>query len=421
MAVAISMPRMGQSVESCIITRWFKKKGDIINEGDLLFEYETDKASFEETSKVSGTLLEIFYKEGDEVPVLTNVAVIGKEGESVDDFIPSGMFSGSVAEHDLAEPVNEEEIIKDSDSVPELKDKELKKIKISPRARNMALKNSLDIKNLVGTGPNGRIIVRDIEMFLKGKSLATHDISRTIPGTEQFSDKDFTDTAHSNLRRIIASSMHASLQNTAQLTHHMGADARKILSLRKKIKNAPESENLPNITINDIVCYALIRALIKMPAINSHFYDDKIRIFKKVHLGLAVDTERGLMVPVLRNADEYSLRGLSVQLRSLAEQCRKGNIDPDLLQSNAASFTISNLGAYGIESFTPVLNPPQTGILGINTISYRPVEIEEGLIGFVPYIGLSLTYDHRAIDGAPASAFLREVKMQIELFDTETI
>jgi len=211
--------------------------------------------------------------------------------------------------------------------------------------------------------------------------------------------------------------MFSSLQNSAQLTHHLGADARRILDLRKKIKQEKESANLPDITLNDMVCYALVKALVKMPSINSHFMGDSIKIFNKVHLGIAVDTERGLMVPVLKNADDYSLRGLSVQLKALSDKCRKGNIEPDLLKSEAASFTVTNLGLYGIELFTPVLNLPQSGILGVNTITHRPVDIGGGIIGLIPFIGLSLTYDHRAIDGAPASAFLREVKQQIENFD----
>jgi pyruvate dehydrogenase E2 component (dihydrolipoamide acetyltransferase) len=194
----------------------------------------------------------------------------------------------------------------------------------------------------------------------------------------------------------------------------MSADARKILEYRAKIKLKADAGEIPNITLNDLVCFGVIKALKKMPEINAHFLGDQIRIFRKVHLGVAIDTERGLMVPALRNADEMSIEELSVNLRELADSCRKGNVDPELLASTAASFTVSNLGALGVEMFTPVINLPQAGILGINTIIHRPADIGNGIIGFVPYLGLSLTYDHRALDGAPASVFLGEVKQQIE-------
>jgi pyruvate dehydrogenase E2 component (dihydrolipoamide acetyltransferase) len=165
-----------------------------------------------------------------------------------------------------------------------------------------------------------------------------------------------------------------------------------------------------------MVCMAVIRALKKQAGANAHFFDDHMRVFQKVHLGFAVDTERGLMVPVVHNADDLTLEGLSSQMKSLAEQCRKGSIDPSLIASEAASFTVSNLGAYGVEMFTPVINLPQTGILGVNTIINRPAPLENGAFGFIPYIGLSLTYDHRALDGGPASLFLKTIKEEIENF-----
>ena len=210
--------------------------------------------------------------------------------------------------------------------------------------------------------------------------------------------------------------MHESISTSAQLTHHMSADARKILALRAIIKNEAAKGGKQNITLNDMVCFAAIKAIEKFPEINSHFMGDKLRTFKKVHLGIAVDTPRGLMVPAIRNASEMSLTGLSSKLGEAAELCRKGNINPELLLGTAASFTVSNLGNYGVEMFTPIINLPQVAILGVNTIIYRPAELENGVFGFVPVIGLSLTYDHRAIDGGPATLFLKEIREQIENF-----
>jgi pyruvate dehydrogenase E2 component (dihydrolipoamide acetyltransferase) len=166
-----------------------------------------------------------------------------------------------------------------------------------------------------------------------------------------------------------------------------------------------------------MICWCVIRALQKFPEANSHFLDDKIRTFSRVNLGLAVDTPRGLMVPALKNASEMDLATLSKELKSMADSCRKGSINPELLQSTVASFTVSNLGNYGVEMFTPVINLPQAAILGVCTIINRPADLGNQTFGFVPYIGLSLTYDHRAIDGGPATLFLKEIKTQIENFE----
>ncbi len=422
MAEAVFMPRLGQSVESCIITEWVKKKGDIVMEGDVLFCYETDKAAFEETAKFKGILLETFYQEGDEVPVLANVAVIGKKGESVDAFrslhAPTKDLNNSVIEG--TDPVKfDNETVKVNISENYLSDSGLK-IKISPRAKIMALSEGISLKGINGSGPNGRIIVRDIESASKN-TLEKVKSMRIDPDASILSNSEFTESSLSNIRKLIAKGMHASLQNSAQLTHHTSADARKLIELRANYKTRFEKGEIPNISINDLVCYATIRALEKMPLINSHFLGDRLRTFKKVHLGIAIDTERGLMVPVIRNADELKLKALAVRIKELADKCRKGNVDPELLQSDKASFTISNLGAYGIELFTPVINLPQSGILGVNTITYRPSDLGNGIIGFIPVIGLSLTYDHRALDGAPASIFLREIRNQIENLSNDLI
>jgi pyruvate dehydrogenase E2 component (dihydrolipoamide acetyltransferase) len=198
----------------------------------------------------------------------------------------------------------------------------------------------------------------------------------------------------------------------------MSADVRRLLEARRKVKaGIADGTEKQDITLNDMVCWCAIRALEKFPEANSHFLGETIKTFHKVHLGLAVDTPRGLMVPAVKNADEMDLRQLSRELKSVAEACRKGNINPELIQSTSASFTVSNLGNYGVEMFTPVINLPQAGILGVCTIINRPADLGNNTFGFIPYIGLSLTYDHRAIDGGPATTFLKEIKEQIEKFE----
>ena len=408
MAIPVLMPKQGQSVETCIITKWFKQKGDAVKSGDLLFSYETDKAAFDVESPADGTLLEIFYSDGAEVPVLVNVALLGSEGESAKSFTPGSSEepekqetinkSSEAVRHDI--PIMEEEVNKGTKDF---------KIRISPRAKHFAEKNRVNFNSIQGSGPNGRIVCSDIEKALSGSAA---EINKVHLATDEFTELPLT-----NVRKIIARTMHASLQNSAQLTHHMSADVRSLLEARRKIKEGITSgTEKQDITLNDMICFCVIKAIKKFPEVNAHFLEDRIKVFNKVHLGIAVDTPRGLMVPALKNADGMDLPTLSRELKSAADACKKGNINPELIQSTAASFTVSNLGNYGVEMFTPVINLPQSAILGVCTIIYRPADLGNHIFGFVPYIGLSLTYDHRSVDGGPATLFLKEIKTEIERF-----
>jgi pyruvate dehydrogenase E2 component (dihydrolipoamide acetyltransferase) len=402
------MPKQGQSVETCIITKWFKQKGDKVSTGDILFSYETDKAAFDLESPADGILLDLFFGEGSEVPVLVNVAVIGKSGEATDSFNPE-QTSSSEPSASMDSKLDETQIYAESQNFKNVTIVTNSSIRISPRAKRLASDKGINYNALQGSGPNGRIITSDIEKVLSGKEMATKNIR--ITGVE------YTEQPLSNVRKLIAKAMHASLQNSAQLTHHMSADVRNILGVRQKIKtNLSADKNQQDITLNDMICWCVIRALEKFPEANSHFLEDRIRTFNKVHLGLAVDTPRGLMVPAVKNANGMDLVKLSREMKSVADACKKGSISPELIQSSAATFTVSNLGSYGVEMFTPVINLPQTGILGVCTIINRPANMDNNIFGFVPYIGLSLTYDHRAIDGGPATLFLKEIKEQIENF-----
>jgi len=434
MAEAVIMPRQGQSVESCIFSEWFVKKGERVSKGDLLFAYETDKAAFEQEATADGILLATFAEEGDEIPVLQTVAVIGEEGESIDEFLQgesqSEVLESPEKEAPASTPVVQNEQVTIDTDQPGLK--------ISPRARKLATREKVVYDAISGTGPEGRIIERDIQSALKSQPKAT-PLAKAISQEDKialpskgsgFGGKvlaadvrqmpsitltgDYTDKKISNIRKIIAANMYESLANTAQLTLHSSADARKILAAREVIKKQQSEGYTYNITINDMVSYAVVRALISNPDINIHFMGDSIRSFSNVHLGFAVDTPRGLMVPTIQSANHLTLEGLSSKTKELAEACQKGNIDPEALKG--ATFTMTNLGNFGIEMFTPVLNPPQAGILGVNTITYQPAQLEGGMFGFVPKIGLSLTFDHRALDGAPAARFLKSVVSEIESF-----
>jgi pyruvate dehydrogenase E2 component (dihydrolipoamide acetyltransferase) len=470
MANAVIMPRQGQSVESCILTQWYKELGDTVSAGEILFAYETDKAAFEEEAPEDGVLLARYYEEGDEVPVLTNVAVIGKTGEPVEDFAPSGHTAPGKAAADNemthsaedlsgaavgsgkrpGEAVPENTYSTDAGyAAPEHDEGNVGKL-ISPRARKLAAEKRVVTDTLVGSGPGGRIIERDVEEEIRrGKRLTPlaqkkmEDLGLSVPSrgrspygkitSRDLVDADvkagdlvsgttpgsYQDIPLTNIRKIVASAMHRSLQNSAQLTHHLSANVTRMLQLRKEVKKRMEEGNGVNVTLNDMVCYAAIRALKMFPEANAHFLGDAIRTFRSVNLGLAVDTERGLLVPALPAAEALTLEELSRRLKKLAEEARAGKVSPDLLAPEAATFTVSNLGNYGVEMFTPVINLPQVAILGVNTILYRPSVGEDGTFGFQPFMGLSLTYDHRAIDGGPATRFLAEIKNQVEQLSAE--
>ena len=459
MASVVIMPKQGQSVESCILTEFKKNKGDKVAVGDILFAYETDKASFEEESKVEGTVLAVFYNEGDEIPVLENVMVIGQEGENIDD-----LLAGAPAAETPA-PAAAPEVKAEAVKAPEITVHESApavavegKRAISPRAKALAEKLNVNLAYVTATGPEGRIIERDIEAAAAsgarqtplaakvaaetgamapaaGSGLAgmarACDLGKAsaapAPAAPAAKGKDVLESGDdfevrklSNIRKVIAKSMYASLQNSAQLTHHLSADARRIQALRKQAKKMLEEGKLDvNITLNDFICMAVIRALKKFPNVNTHFLGDSIKYFNKVHLGLAVDTERGLMVPCVKNADDLSIAGLSRQLKQVADACKKGSINPDILSPEAATFTVSNLGNYGVEVFTPIINLPQSAILGVNTIVPRPKDLGGGVYAFVPHIGLSLTYDHRSIDGGEATRFLKQIATEIETLEVE--
>jgi pyruvate dehydrogenase E2 component (dihydrolipoamide acetyltransferase) len=433
MAEPVIMPRQGQSVESCIFGEWFVQKGDRVSKGDLLFSYETDKASFEAEAPADGLLLDVFVQPGAEVPVLQAIAVIGEAGEDSEPFRPSDSATVlKTPSAEIAEPLPVTGQLQESVANSGI-------LRASPRAKRAAENLRVELVGLRGSGPQGRIIERDVvhaqhdkpRITPLAKSIAEKDHLRLpIRGTGSggkilASDvrlmpslpvaEDYVDQKISNIRKIIARNMFESLANTAQLTLHASADASKLLALRTEFKRKRDSGYVHNITVNDMVAYALIRALAAYPGFNAHFMGEQIRLFQNVHLGFAVDTSRGLMVPTLRFSNTLSLEQLSDSMKDLATQCQGGSIDPALLEG--ASFTMTNLGSYGIEMFTPVLNPPQVGILGVNTIRQAPADLGPGLFGFVPRIGLSLTFDHRAVDGAPAAAFLREVCLQVEKLD----
>ena len=431
MATLVLMPKVGITVESCVITKWYKSKGDTVKVGDMLFSYETDKASIDEEAKVDGVILEIIKQEGDDVPCLDGVAVIGTEGEDYSDLIKSSEIIEEPKDEEIKETKEEKQVeilatAEKSDSY-----------KASPRAKAYAKKHGIDLKTVTATGPYGRIVEADVMRAEKegpvltsaalSMNADTADINGTgIGGRVTISDLSNNPLSFkesklpeveivklSNIRKVISKSMMTSLSTTAQLTNNLSFDATSILEYRKALKNTDEALGLNKITINDIILFAVSRALKNHKDLNAHLINDEMHYFKGVHLGIAVDAQRGLLVPTLFNADKMTLAEIANNTKVLINKTKEGTIEPDLLQG--ASFTISNLGTLGVESFTPVINPPQTGILGVCTTTDK-FKIVDGNIKPYKSMGLSLTYDHRAVDGAPAARFLLELKTILENF-----
>ena len=399
-AKAVIMPKAGITVESCIIGSWEKQVGDQVKIGDILFTYETDKASFECESTAEGELLEIFYEEGEEVVCLENVCAIGPHGEDCSCLRP-GAAPAVVADAvavEVTAPVAAEVAPAAVAGAP-----------VSPRAAKLAKAHGIDPTLAAGTGPNGRIIERDVQKLIAQGVPAKASVAAAV------AEDEYEDVKFSGIRRAISKSMHTSLSTMAQLTHNVSFDASAILAYRKALKAA--GDEYAGITIGDIMLYAVSRTLLNHKDLNANMLDDNsIRKFNHVNLGVAVDTPRGLMVPTIVHADEMSLLEISKAVKSLAAECREGNISPDKL--SGGSFTVSNLGSFGVESFTPVINPPQTGILGVCGTIDRVRKAADGSIELYPAMGLSLTYDHRAVDGTPASRFLQELCKNLENFTT---
>ncbi len=444
MATEVLMPRQGQSVESCIIIEWKVNEGDVVTEGQALCEVETDKATFEVEATASGTLLGIFYPAEADVEVLKVIAAIGDEGEDISALRPADETPAAAPAPEA--PAAEEKTAPAPAAAPTPVAATAPAgtaTGVSPRARMLAEKKGVDAMTLAGTGPGGRVIERDVEAAqivtpaaqakaaaegldipavgtgLGGRVTAA-DLMSVAPEAvaEAVASMDFPGAVNEvpvkGVRKVVAGRMLNSLQTTAQLTLNSSVDARSILGYRSKCKAAPEEAGVGGISINDVVLYATVKTLGEFPELNAHMLGDKIVEFGNVHLGFAVDTPRGLMVPVIRYANLMTLKQLSAETKRLAVACIEGTIDPDAL--SGGTFTVTNLGAMGIESFTPVLNAPEVGILGVCSVQQKPVS-NGGEIEFVPHMGLSLTFDHAAADGAPAARFIASLRNKLAAFE----
>ncbi|AVI39973.1 dihydrolipoamide acetyltransferase family protein [Bacillus pumilus] len=369
MAVEVVMPKLGMSMKEGTVSVWNKEVGETVNKGESIASINSEKIEMEIESPAEGTILDIKVPEGEGVPPGTVICYIGKGNEQV-----------------------EEKKDRDIQSKPK---KERKKI--SPVARKMANSANLDIDTLVGTGPGGRI--------------TKEDVLHALPERKE---KKQTETVHqpiNMIRKTIASRMMESLQTSAQLTITMKADVTKLTNLQQQLNETAIARYETKLTITDFVAKAAILSLLEHPAMNSQYHNGVVETFENVHLGIAAALDNGLAVPVIRHAERLTLIELAKSIKLYGKKAREGKLLHDEIKGS--TFTITNLGAYGVEHFTPILNPPEAGILGVgamyDTPVYREDELSKGTI-----LPLSLTFDHRVLDGAPASAFLSTVKAHLE-------
>ena len=410
MANQVLLPQMGISEESAVVGEFYVKIGDSVKVGTQLFSIETGKSVFDVESEFEGVVLALLCEEGDELPIKAPVMVIGEAGES---FEAPQQAAETKKEEKPEAPQAEPEKKTDATPAPAAIFAAGHEALSSPRARSLADKAGVDPAHAQPTGAEGLIIERDVKKMLDEGVPAAAAVPAAAPTATPAAafTAEHQDIPLSMMRRTIAKTMYASLQSMAQLTHTASFDATDILAYRKTCK---AQESTKGITLGDMVLYAVSRTLTEFPDMNAHYLEKSIRQFGGVQLAVAVDIPTGLVVPVIRDADKLSLLQISNETKRLAEACRNGSIAPELL--SGGTFTVSNLGNLGIESFTPIINPPQVGILGVNTITLRPRRAPNGTVNYYDCMTLSLTYDHRAVDGAPASRFLQTLCKNLENF-----
>jgi pyruvate dehydrogenase E2 component (dihydrolipoamide acetyltransferase) len=398
-AVDVSLPRLGQGMESGTIVRWLKQEGDQVEKGEALYELDTEKVTQEVEADASGVLLKILAGEGEEIEVGKRIAVIGEAGEEVETKEePTEVAEDEAQEEGSPGPAREEERERGREASADAAAKEQAasnggRLKASPLARRIARERGIELSSLTGTGPEGRIVAEDVERAATSPAHATVGAAPLEAEVEKLS----------SLRKTIARRLTEAWQAPAfQIS--MSADMTRAQELRERLRDE-------GVTVTDVLTKLCAIALLRHRRLNAHYADDELRIFPNAHVGLAVATERGLLVPVLREAERKSLVELAAERKALVERTRQGKLAPDDLEGG--TFTISNLGMYGVEQFIAVLNPPQVAILAVGAIEQRPVWEGDSFVPR-PLMSLTLTCDHRAADGAEAAEFLRTVKMLIE-------
>lgn len=390
MAFEIFMPKMGLTMSKGTVAKWLKKEGDAVKKGEEILEVMTEKITNTIEAPADGILLKIVVPEGEEVYIGSLLGIIGAAGETLDGIGNKPSISPAIASGGEG----------------------VEKIKITPAARKLAQENGIDYTNLSGTGPGGRITREDIEKAIAG--LAPEPAKRETNVYEEKAESDRKNIAevipYTGMRKAIGDNMAHSWAVAPKVTHHVSVDVTNLLTLRKTLNE--DRKEKEKISISDLLVKIVAKALEMKPHINVTLDKSEIKVLNDINIGLAVALEKGLVVPVIRNANKKSLSQISREVKELAQKARENRISPE--EMRGGTFTITNLGPYGsVDWFTPIINQPEAAILGIGRIVEQPV-VYQGQITIRTMMGLSLAFDHRVIDGAPAAEFLAVVLKLIE-------
>lgn len=413
--VVITMPRLSDTMEEGTVASWLKNVGDFVQEGDILAEIETDKATMEFESFNEGTLLYTGLAVGETAKVDDLLAIIGPEGTDVnavaDNFTAVSAASEPVEEttpqpkviETLKTAVVEKEVVSEPKAETPVVNSTNGRIFISPLAKKIAEEKGIPLHQVQGSGENGRIIKRDVEDFTPAAATATNSVAKFVATGQE----DFDEIKHSQMRKVIAKRLGESKFSAPHYYLAVEFDMDNAIAFRQQFNSIPDTK----ISFNDIVVKACALALRQHPQVNSQWFDDKMKLNNHVHIGVAVAVEDGLVVPVVKFANEQSLPQIGSAVRDFAGRARNKKLTPQEMEGS--TFTISNLGMFGIESFTSIINQPNSAILSVGSIVQKPV-VKNGQIVVGNTMKLTLACDHRTVDGATGAAFLQTLKGFIE-------
>jgi len=404
-AVEVTMPKFGLTMIEGTIQKWFKNEGDAIKAGEALFEVETEKVLYEVECKGTGTVAKLLYPLEAIVAVGLPVAIIAEAGENVAEV--AARYGGGAPAPQVVSTLTAAVTASVVTAAPSASGRR-EGAPVTPAARKLAQENGVDVSQLVGTGPGGRITREDVEKAVADRAKAPTPVAAPVaapaatpaPRPTAAPSVAGQSIPLRGMRKVIAERMHKSLQGSAQLTITTEVDVTQLIDRRQEVQREF------NATYTDFIVQACAHALKQHSRMNSILDGDTIRHLEQISVGIAVALEEGLIVPVVPNTDKKSLKDIAQEARTLAEKARAGKLT--LEEVSGGTFTVSNLGMFGIDGFTPIINAPQIGILGVGRIVEKPV-IYRGEIAKRSMMVLSLTFDHRIIDGAPAGAFLQTV------------
>lgn len=400
MLTIVEMPALSSTMKTGKVVKWCKKEGDSVDKGEVLFEVETDKVNVEVESLASGWLRKVLIQEGIDVPVNTPIAIIS---ETMDEDISSVMDAAPSPQT----PLDQEE----PEMEPEQAKRKIAKPKISPLARRIAEEKGIDIQTIKGTGPEGRITRKDVEAAVDEASMTAQ---RPIEPTAKYDvppeGEDYEDIPLTKMRKVVAKRLQESKVTAPHFYVDVTADATELTIFKEMLEKNSEKFNT-RITFNDIIIKLVSQALKEYPMVNATFLPDRIRLYRAVHIGVAVAMDEGLVVPVIRNTDQKSISQISREVTERVEKARHKKLLP--AEYTGGTFTVTNLGMFGVESFHAIINPPESAILAVSAIIEKPVVVDDE-IKIRPCLALSLAVDHRVVDGAMAARFLARVKELIE-------